>query len=46
MCYAVSTRNDPDENSSVNECAVPRFSDLVKSQHIAFLMPIKTSDCG
>ena len=25
MCYAVSTRSDPEENDGVDECAVPRF---------------------
>ena len=27
MCYAVSTRSDPEENDGVDECAVPRFSE-------------------
>ena len=25
MCYAVSTRSNPEENDGVDECAVPRF---------------------
>ena len=28
MCYAVSTRNDPEENDGVDECAVPRFGEV------------------
>ena len=27
MCYAVSTRSDPEENDGVDECAVPRFGE-------------------
>ena len=27
MCYAVSTRSDPEENDAVDECAVPRFGE-------------------
>ena len=25
MCYAVSTRSNPEKNDGVDECAVPRF---------------------
>ena len=27
MCYAVSTRSDPEENDTVDECAVPGFGE-------------------
>ncbi|KAL5509717.1 hypothetical protein EMCRGX_G005135 [Ephydatia muelleri] len=27
MCYAVSTRSNPEENDGVDECAVPRFGE-------------------
>ena len=27
MCYAVSTRGNPEENDGVDECAVPRFGE-------------------
>ena len=27
MCYAVSTRSDPEENDGMDECAVPRFGE-------------------